>query len=320
MNRLLGNESRWHENVVGHRADEGAEKPASRGSVVSVWGPTGAPGRTSVAIELATELALTGVSVVLVDADTYGGSVSAYLELFDETPGFLALARLAESGACDEVQRKRLIHTCALGAVRLDVLTGLVNPARWPELSHRRSTAALEYLREHYDFTIVDVGFNLEEDEEISSDLLAPRRNQATIAALRSSDLVVAVGGSDVVGLARYIHALTQLQQVVPDAQVLHVINRLRRTGALSSAASTVSSTLRRFAGLDEVVLVDEDIRAFDAAAVAGVPLCVAAPNVSSRKQLAQLAGKVLNRVGHHHRDAGAAPRRRGFSKERAAG
>ena len=44
-------------------------------TVVAVWGPTGAPGRTTIAVTLATELAALGITV-LVDADTYGGSVA----------------------------------------------------------------------------------------------------------------------------------------------------------------------------------------------------------------------------------------------------
>ena len=43
------------------------------GRLVAVWGPTGAPGRTTVATYLACELAGLGVSTVLADADTYGG-------------------------------------------------------------------------------------------------------------------------------------------------------------------------------------------------------------------------------------------------------
>jgi hypothetical protein len=41
-----------------------------------VWGPTGGPGRTTVAVNLAFEAAAIGGEVLLVDADTYGGAVA----------------------------------------------------------------------------------------------------------------------------------------------------------------------------------------------------------------------------------------------------
>jgi len=50
------------------------ERPTGRGRVVAVWGPTGAPGRTTVAVGLADEASRLGVSTLLVDADVYGGA------------------------------------------------------------------------------------------------------------------------------------------------------------------------------------------------------------------------------------------------------
>jgi hypothetical protein len=53
------------------------------GRLVAVWGPTGAPGRTTVAVGIAGELALAGVPTLLADADTYGGSVAQVLGFLD---------------------------------------------------------------------------------------------------------------------------------------------------------------------------------------------------------------------------------------------
>jgi hypothetical protein len=64
------------------------EDPARRGSVLAVWGPTGAPGRTTVAVALADELARLDLASLLVDADVYGGTVAAVLGLLDESPGW----------------------------------------------------------------------------------------------------------------------------------------------------------------------------------------------------------------------------------------
>lgn len=256
------------------------------GQVIAVWGPKGAPGRTSLSIGIATDLALQGRSVVLVDADTYGGAVAGYLELFDEVPGFLAFARLAESGKLTEEHRERLTHKFQAGRYSIDVLTGITNPARWPELTSSRVRSAVSALAETHDFVILDCGFNLEEDEEISSDLFAPRRNQATIACIKSSDVIVAVSGPDVVSIARYIHALEGLRTISEDAPTIHVVNRMVRSGGLSGAGQTVRNTLHRFAGLDDVLLIDDDTKGFNAALDSALPLQLSAPRSPVVKQL----------------------------------
>lgn len=254
--------------------------------VIAVWGPKGAPGRTSLSIGIATDLALQGRSVVLADADTYGGAVAGYLELFDEAPGFLAFARLAESGKLNGAHRERLTHKFQVGKHSIDVLSGMTNPARWPELTSSRVRSAVSALAETHDYVILDCGFNLEEDEEISSDLFAPRRNQATIACLKASDIIVAVSGPDVVSIARYIHALDGLRTITQDVPIIHVVNRIVRSGGLSGAGQTVRNTLHRFAGLDYVHLIDDDTKGFNAALVSALPIQLSAPRSPVVKQL----------------------------------
>ena len=71
-----------------------------------VWGPTGAPGRTTLAIGLAAELAGSGLPTVLVDADTYGASVAQCLGLLDESSG-LATAAMDVPISRNAVKRMR---------------------------------------------------------------------------------------------------------------------------------------------------------------------------------------------------------------------
>ncbi len=288
----------------------------SQGKLVAVWGPTGAPGRSTTAINLAAELALSGRRVLLIDADTYGGSIAGYLELFDETPGFLATCRLAAMDQLTDVEIRRLSHQYELElGVPLTILTGIVNSLRWPEISAVRVRAALTELRRRCDVLVVDVGFNLEEDEEIASDVAAPRRNQATLEILHRADVVVGVAAADVIGLARYIHSFSRLGELVT-APVRTVINR-----AVASEAASARHTLSRFAGITDSVTIPEDVGVYRRSSVVAAPLCVVAPHSGARKAIITLAESVASVLGGHDLRPAAVPTgRRWFSpRERAA-
>ncbi len=252
-------------------------RPSTRAPrVIAVWGPAGAPGRSTVAVELAVELARGGRHIALVDADTHAPSIALALGLADEGPGFAAACRQVELGGLDARELARV--SVSLGGSGIDVLTGLNRPSRWPELSESRVTGALEVCRDWAEHTVIDVASSLERDEEIMSDLDGPRRNAATLAALRSADLVVAVAGADPVGVARFLRAHGDLRATIGATPVAVVANRLR-PGALGiDARGQVRRTLDRFGGIEDVWFVPQDPRSADAALLASRPIAEVAP------------------------------------------
>jgi hypothetical protein len=76
---------------------------------------------------------------------------------------------------------------------RLRVLTGIARAERWPELRPHALEAVWSLTRSLAALTIVDCGFGLEQDEELSYDTVAPRRNGATVTTLLTADVVVGV-------------------------------------------------------------------------------------------------------------------------------
>ncbi len=259
------------------------------GVVLGVWGPAGAPGRSSLAICLAAELAATGATVVLADVDTHGGSIAPALALLDEAPGFAAACRLAGAGALTQPELERIGQRYLTARGSFWVLTGIGRPSRWPELSGERVTAAITACREWVDFTILDTGASLENDEEISSDLFAPRRNGATIAALRAADQIVAVGSADPVGLSRFLRAHVDLLETIGSDRVTVVMNKVRASVVGPGAFGHVRQTLQRFGGITSPVLVPNDPGAFDAAILAGRTLLDVAPRSPARSAIAEL-------------------------------
>jgi Mrp family chromosome partitioning ATPase len=260
-----------------HEQGNGRDRASGGARVLAVWGPAGAPGRSTVAITLAAEIAAAGHSVALVDADPYGGSVAPALGLLDEAPGFAAACRLAGSDSLTTAEHDRVAQRYG-GSRGFRVLTGIARPSRWPELSEERVRRTIGVCRSWADYVVLDTGFSLERDEEISSDLFAPRRNAATIAALQSADHVVAVGSADPVGLARFLRAHADLVELLDGQRLTVIANRVRAAVVGLNPGGQVAQTLLRFGGIEDPVLVPSDAAGSDAALLAGTTLREAAP------------------------------------------
>lgn len=275
---------------------EDAERPLAprSGTVIAVWGPAGAPGRTTLAVNIAAELAIAGHSVALADVDTYSGSIAPALGMLDEAPGFAAACRLAGVDGLNRTELERIGQRYGSGHSAFWVLTGIGRPSRWPELSAERVTTTLQQCRQWVDFTVVDTGFSLEHDEEISSDLFAPRRNAAGITALRAADRVVAVGAADPVGLSRFLRAHVDLVETVAEGRVIVAMNKIRASAIGLNPVGQVSQTLARFGGIDAAAMIPWDAAALDAAILSGRTIADAAPKSPARIAIRDL---VVSRI-----------------------
>jgi len=259
------------------------------GTIIAVWGPAGAPGRTVVALNLASELARLGQSTVLVDADTYGGCIAQSLSLLDEAPGLAAATRSADQGTLDLAALARLAPEVSAG---LRVLTGIPKAERWPELRAAALEHVLTLTRRLARFTVIDCGFSLEDDEELSYDTLAPRRNAATLTSLAVADQVLAIGAGDPIGLQRLVRGLQELGTVAGPAPIV-VINKVRSSAVGIRPEPRIREALTRFAGIDDPRFLPDDPSSMDAALLAGQSLAEAAPDSSVRKALVALAAEV---------------------------
>jgi Flp pilus assembly CpaE family ATPase len=269
--------------------------PVPRGRVVAVWGPTGAPGRTTVAAALAVESAGIGTPTLLIDADVYGGVVASAFGLLDESPGLAGACRMASNGRLD---LGSLTTLCWSLGDDLRLLTGIARADRWPEVRPSAIPGVLDIAREMAPLTVVDCAFSIEADEEISFDTMAPRRNGATLAVLAEADIVLAVGSCDPAGLERLIRGLAELAEAVPASSPRVVLNRCRSAvGSTDEAVAAVD----RFAGAEVVATLPEDRAATDRAWRRGVSLAEAAPRSPLRVAVRELAASLVvvpDRVG----------------------
>jgi Mrp family chromosome partitioning ATPase len=271
--------------------DGSADGPAD-GRVVAVWGPAGGPGRTTVAINMAAELAAAGTSVLLVDADTYGASIGASLGLLDESAGLAQACRIADQGGFGGAVLGRTAVSVAIKGGRLRVLTGITRPDRWPELRPAALGRVLEAARSLAEVTIVDCGFCIEADEELSFDTLTPRRNGAALRCLEMADSVIAVGGADAIGVPRLVKGLAELADIVPTAAPRVVFNKVRAAAVGRAPETQLREAWERFgpaAGISAFLPVD--VAAADQALLAGTALLETAPGSALRHAIAALAG-----------------------------
>jgi len=249
----------------------GPDGADSRNALVVVWGPKGAPGRTTVAVNLAFEARPLAGEVLLVDADTYGGSISQTLGFLEEHPGLAWAARLSSRGELDAPKLWHATHRAGPGGPR--VLSGLPRADLWTEIRPGTWQSLLELFRLSFRLTVVDVGFCLEEEEELLYDHVRFRRNAVTRIALQQADLVIAVARADPVGLHAFIHGYQQLRDIGIDPRHVRVVVNQVRGLYGGDAVPQIRAALNRYLGVEPSVFVPYDRGAMDNALMVGKAL-----------------------------------------------
>jgi MinD-like ATPase involved in chromosome partitioning or flagellar assembly len=126
---------------------------ACRGNVLGVTGPTGAPGRTFLSINLAAAFVLQGLRVVLLDADPHLGAVAVQLDLAEDR----SLIYLAHEAALKPVD-DALVLSHVQTVAGLDVLTGRPVAGLGEAVASPVLEEVVQVLRRHYDVVVIDAG------------------------------------------------------------------------------------------------------------------------------------------------------------------
>ena len=263
------------------------------GRVIAVWGPKGAPGRTTVALNLAFEAAPLAGETLLVDADTYGGSIAQALGFIEDYPGLAWAARLANRGDLDVPKLWQAARRAAPGGPR--VLTGLPRAELWTEVRPATWEHLLGLFREAFELTVLDVGFCLEEDEELLYDQVRFRRNAVARIAIEQADLVVAVARADPIGLHDFIRGWQTMQELgIGPERVRLVVNQVRGGLFGGDTPDQIRSALSRYLGLKPMAFVPYDRPGMDAALLAARALAEARPASPAREAISDLAHTLL--------------------------
>ena len=286
--RTFGDPSTSMATPPGAAPPPAARRAGRNGSLIAVWGPTGAPGRTTVAIGLADELARLGAATLLVDADVYGATIAPTLGLFDESPGLAAACRQAGTGG-SRPPRWRLELAAVASAA------GAHRPAARPALARTAPGRGRGGVGDRP----LDGGLRRRRLRLLPGDrrgaLLrhrGARRNGATLAVLDAADLVLAVGSADPIGMQRLVRGLADLRDAGLDHGAGSAQPGAARCGARGSAGERTAA-LERFAGCPAAALLPADQESIDVALASGRTVAEARPDSALRRAFVELAAAV---------------------------
>jgi MinD-like ATPase involved in chromosome partitioning or flagellar assembly len=228
--------------------------------VIAICSPHGSTGKTTVATNMAIELARGGTKVLLIDLDRFGASVANHFALGEVGPGIASAHRLALQDRFDSQQQARLAPE--LPKSSLSVLTGLASPTKWLELNEQSITSVIEVARTEFTFVVLDLGSGLEPKESSVGDF------NSSVLALADSAICVAI--ADPVGIYRLLSEERALLEV--SAKPLLLVNRLRNS-VLLHAKKEIQETLLRLSALSDPYFLPDDPSHLDLATKSGTPV-----------------------------------------------
>ena len=218
--------------------------------LIAVTSPHGSTGKTTIAINIALELAAEKHKVLVIDADLAGSSVANYFCLSEIPAGLAGALRIASQKRFDETQLERL--SVQLPKTSVTVLTGVMG-----ELTVEPTLDSLleiiKVSKQAFDFVVVDSG-------------LFPSKNEQFSLAkgfLQGADLVVLVASADPVGIFRLLAIEDSILELTAEPKL--VINRLRNS-VIPQAKSEIKTTLSKLGTIEVAAFFPEDTAQVDQA------------------------------------------------------
>lgn len=236
-------------------AQDDRAEPPSGGTIIAVWGPAGAPGRTTVAVSLAGSLVRRRERVVLIDGDTHAPSIAPLMGLTSAQPGAVALSRQARLEGVEATALEACAVNFLCGDYTLPVVTGLASPAQYVDCGFAAWSTALTTLKSAGHTLLVDLAAPL---SQLAHETLGgPMRNAVAMATLAVADRVVVVANPTPLSILRLSRDWPRLRELAGEA-VLEVC--LNNVPARSDAAVEQSvQALWQFTGTDEVTPLPHD-------------------------------------------------------------
>ena len=227
--------------------------------VIAVSSPYGSTGKTTVAINIALELAAEKARVLLIDGDIQGPAVANHFVLTEQPAGLQAALRIASQQRFDLEQLQRLSFQFQKSTLR--IMPGSQNFPSQP-LDPAAIANLLDTARSGFEFTVIDLGYLGADSQGIQAELTK------TITSLADRTIVVCL--ADPIGIFR----LLNIENIIAGAgnSVDLVINRVRNS-VIASARREIAITLQRLSTLEPKAYLPDDPQHIDQALRQGVPV-----------------------------------------------
>ena len=220
--------------------------------LIAVTSPHGSTGKTTIAINIALELAAEKYKVLLIDADLQGSSVANYFCLAEIPAGLAGALRIASQKRFDEQQLERL-------SVQVPKTSVSVLPGAMADLTVLPTDEILSEIitvaKKSFDFVIVDLGSVSPPNKTTEFNL--------TKAFTQQADRVVLVASADPVGIFRLLAIEASILETTTEP--LLVINRLRNS-VIPQAKSEIKTTLSRLGTIEIKAFFPDDPNQVDQA------------------------------------------------------
>ncbi len=210
--------------------------------IIAVTSPHGSTGKTTVAINIALELASEKYSVLLIDADLEGPSVANYFCLSELPAGLVGALRIASQNRFDQTQLERL--SIKIPKSSITVLPGVISDQPL-ELTIESIQAILDVAKASFDFLVVDLG-SLKPKQEFD----------LTSEVVRISNQVVLVALADPIGIFRLLRVEKYLLSLTEQPKL--VVNRTRNS-VISQAKSEIKTTLAGLGSIEAAAFLPDD-------------------------------------------------------------
>lgn len=187
------------------RFHDSSSVKGTRSKVISFFGGKGGTGKTTIAVNAAVQLALSGRKTVIIDGDLQFGDVTVLLDI-DPKDTIFELSNEKGDLSIDVVKSMLCLHSSGL-----DVLAAPKSPELAEYIKDKAMELIINTLRPYYEYIIID---------------LPPGFNDTTIVVIESSDIINLVAGVDIVSLRNAKICIGILETLRQKEKVALILNR----------------------------------------------------------------------------------------------
>jgi MinD-like ATPase involved in chromosome partitioning or flagellar assembly len=236
-----------------------AQKSQAGPIVIAVSSPHGSHGKTTVAINLALELASERARVLLIDGDLAASAIPNHFLLSDLPAGLPGAIRIANQNRFDLDQLERL--TLPLAKSTLVIMPGFSGPAE-SEISSQALERILETAKASFDYTVLDLG-----SIGLAAPTLVAEQFTQTVFGMADKKLIVCL--ADPIGIFRFLATEQKVLELASDSLLL--MNRVRNS-VIPAAKREIAITLQRLSQFEVACYLPDDPQQIDQGIRTGVP------------------------------------------------